>query len=396
MKHPHSATPSSEQAATLNRIVPCDLKAGYLADREAIDSAIARVLESGWYLIGRELETFERAFADWLGVGHGVGVANGTDAIELALRAAGLGVGDLVFTVSHTAVATVAAIERCGATPVLVDIDPHRFTMDPQQFARAAAATRDRAGKRAVVPVHLYGHPADMHAILKIARAENITVIEDAAQAHGATIDGRKVGTFGDYAAFSFYPTKNLGALGDAGMVVTDDAESAERCLALRQYGWRQRSVSREPGVNSRLDEMQAAVLNVKLRTLDRDNARRRAIAQRYSAALAGRSDVIQPAVAADCEHVFHLYFVLADQREALRQHLDARAIATAIHYPQPVHRQPAYAERLPRVVALDQTEAVSTRILTLPLHPHMSDEQVDRVVDALESFNATAPPLAA
>ena len=293
----------------MNPTIPqTDPRANYLAHKDEIDAAIAAVLAGGRYILGEQVAAFEREFAAYLGAGstegatHAIGVGSGTDALHLALRACGIGPGDRVFTVSHTAVATVAAIELAGATPVLVDIDPATFTMDPNRLEEAVR--RDEGGnssnvKRhssivtrhsAIIPVHLYGHPADMAAILEIARRYDLWVIEDCAQAHGATIDGQKTGTFGDIAAFSFYPTKNLGALGDGGAVVTSDPALAEQTRLLREYGWRERYVSAIPGLNSRLDELQAAILRVKLRYLDAENARRRALAAEYDRLLADSS----------------------------------------------------------------------------------------------------------
>src|SRR6266446_4586032 len=255
-----------------------DPRAGYLAQRTAIDTAIARVLGSGLYILGNEVEAFEAVFADFIGVAHAVGCASGTDAIELALRACDIGAGDLVFTVSHTAVATVAAIERAGATPVLVDIEPGGFTMDPAALERALDVPPP-GRPAAVLPVHLYGEPADLEPILRLARRHGLRVIEDCAQSHGALYHGRTTGSLGDIACFSFYPTKNLGALGDAGMTATDDAELATALREIREYGWRDRYVSARVGINSRLDPIQAAILGVNLTTLAADNARRQAIA---------------------------------------------------------------------------------------------------------------------
>src|SRR5688572_19253148 len=243
-----------------SEILVSDPRRGYLAYRDEIDSAISRVLQGGMYILGSEVASFEREFAAYLGVAHAIGVASGTDALIVALKACGVGPGDSVITVSHTAVATVAAIELAGATPVLIDIDPDTFTLDASQLEGAIAA---HPSTRAVIPVHLYGHPADMPSILDAASRHDLYVIEDCAQAHGASLAGRMAGTWGHMAAFSFYPTKNLGALGDGGAVATNDPSIAERAAALRQYGWRTRYISDFPGMNSRLDEIQSAVLRV-------------------------------------------------------------------------------------------------------------------------------------
>jgi dTDP-4-amino-4,6-dideoxygalactose transaminase len=361
-----------------------DLKAGYLEHKAVLDQALARVLASGWYIMGKELESFETEFAAWQGANHAIGVANGTDAIELALRACGIGPGDAVFTVSHTAVATVAAIERCGACPVLVDIEPERFTMDPLSLAAAVPRVRaeGRWKPRAVVAVHLYGQPAAMPAILAVAREQGLRVIEDCAQAHGAALQGRMVGLWGDLAAYSFYPTKNLGALGDGGAVTCQDPALADRLRALRQYGWRERYISAEPGVNSRLDEIQAAVLRHRLTHLDQDNRRRQALARQYVAGLAS-SGLGLPLPAPGADHVYHLFVVQSDRREGLRKYLAQHEISTALHYPQAVHQQPAYVRRLPRVVDLSVTESAVARILSLPMYPQLPASDAHRVIEA-------------
>jgi dTDP-4-amino-4,6-dideoxygalactose transaminase len=388
-----------------------DPRANYLAHKDEIDAAIAAVLTGGRYILGEQVAVFEREFAAYLGAGHAIGVGSGTDALHLALRACDVGPGDRVFTVSHTAVATVAAIELTGATPVLVDIDPATFTMDPNRLEEAVRAEdgekRKEKGERragnelslasglsspvsrrrsAVISVHLYGHPADMAAILEIARRYNLWVIEDCAQSHGATIDGQKTGTFGDIAAFSFYPTKNLGALGDGGAVVTSDPALAEQTRLLREYGWRERYVSAIPGLNSRLDELQAAILRVKLRYLDTENARRRALAAEYDRLLAD-SGVRTPSTRPDASHVFHQYVIRSNRRDALQAYLRSQGIGTLIHYPAPVHAQPAYAGRLSIGEGLPHTEAAGREILGLPMFPELSDEQARQVAQAINAF---------
>lgn len=363
-----------------------DPKAGYLAHQADIDAAIQRVLNSGWYILGREVESFEQEFAAYIGVHHAVGVASGTDALELSLRACGVGPGDLVFTVSHTAVATVAAIELAGATPVLVDIDPVTYTMDPNCLEDALAHTPDGTPK-AVIPVHLYGHPAEMPSILELAKRYGLYVIEDCAQSHGATLDGRMTGAWGDIAAFSFYPTKNLGAIGDGGMVVTENPALAERVRLLQQYGWRERYISDIPGGNSRLDELQAAILRVKLRGLDKGNMRRQSLAQTYNALLAGVGLTL-PEVRSGVTHVYHQYVVRLPQRDALRTYLRQAGIGTLIHYPAPVHLQPAYQGRLPIVAPLPWTEQVAKQVLSLPIFPQLSDDQARRVGECIIRFH--------
>ena len=370
-------------------IIPqTDPRANYHAHRAEIDGVIASVLESGRYILGEQVTSFEREFAAYLGARHAVGVGSGTDALHLALRACGMGPRLPVFTVAHTAVATVAAVEMCGATPVLVDISRTDFTMDPDRLEEAVKRTLteqdlaerpnpDAPFRGAVIPVHLYGQPADTAAILAIARRYDLAVIEDCAQSHGAADGGRTTGAIGDIAAFSFYPTKNLGALGDGGAVVTGDAWLAERVRLLREYGWRQRYVSDIPGVNSRLDEIQAAILRVKLRHLDAENARRRRIAAEYDRLLA-ESGLALPQVRSGAMHVYHQYVVRTAGRDELQAHLRARAIGALIHYPVPVHLQPAYAGRLPGADSLPETEAAARQVLSLPMYPELSDQQVE------------------
>ena len=360
-----------------------DPKAAYLAQRQEIDAAIARVLAGGHYILGEEVAAFEQAFAAYIGVPHGIGVASGTDALVLALKAIEIGPGDYVATVAHTAVATVAAIELAGARPLLVDIDPLIGTMDPESLSRALASPPGRIA--AIVPVHLYGQAADLEAILPLARRHGARIIEDCAQCHGARLGPARLGSFGDLAAFSFYPTKNLGALGDGGMVVTRDGVLAERLRALREYGWRQRYVSDRAGMNSRLDELQAAVLGVKLAALDADNARRAAIAARYDREFAGLA-VTPPARRAGASHVFHQYVLRSPRRDALRDALAASGIATNIHYPVPVHLQPAYRGRIAiGPSGLSESERAAREVLSLPLYPQLPDAAVAEIVAALE-----------
>ena len=363
------------------RIPQSNPKANYLAHRAEIDAAVAAALDSGWYILGRQVEAFEAEFAAYLGVRHAIGVASGTDAVELALRACGVGPGDGVLTVSHTAVATVAAVELAGAAPVLIDIDPATFTLDPNQLADAAR--RDwGVPLKAIVAVHLYGHPADMPAVMEVAARHGLAVIEDCAQSHGAALGAIKTGAWGHMAAFSFYPTKNLGALGDGGAVATSDPALAERVRSLREYGWRERYISREPGLNSRLDELQAAILRVKLRHLEAENARRREIAARYRAALS-RMELELPSCAAGAVHAYHQYVIRAAMRDTLRAILRQREVDTLIHYPAPVHLQPAYSGRV-RHMPLDRTETAAGRILSLPMFPELTGEQTAQAAAAV------------
>jgi dTDP-4-amino-4,6-dideoxygalactose transaminase len=359
--------------------------AGYRALKTEIDEAVARALSSGWYILGNELRAFEAEFSQWLGVPAVIGCGNGTDAIALALRGLGVGSGCTVVTVSHTAVATVAAIEMAGATPLLIDIDPIHYTMDPDALGQVLRQPPFGLPPiRAVIPVHLYGQPADLDRIVPLCRTHGVALIEDCAQAHGARLHGQRVGTFGDAATFSFYPTKNLGALGDGGAVAVSDPDLAKRIAALRQYGWHQHYISDETGVNSRLDELQAAILRVKLTHLDDQNARRAKVATAYTVALAN-SPLKPPQQREDSDHVYHLYVTRSQDRDRHKAILKQNGIGTGIHYPVPVHLQPAYAGR----VALGpggcpETEVAAKEILSLPVYPELTDAEVETVCKTL------------
>lgn len=367
---------------TAQPIAMVDLRSSYLVQKAEIDEAVLRVLDSGWYILGRECAAFEQKFAAWCGINHAIGVGNGTDAIVVALKALGVGRGDCVFTVSHTAVATVAAVDMAEATPVLVDIDPATYTIDAAKLEKAI--TTCKSGKpRAVIAVHLYGHPCDLTSLRAICDRHKLFLIEDCAQAHGALVGGKRVGSLSDIASFSFYPTKNLGAFGDGGAVVTNDTALAERASALRQYGWRERYISEYKGINTRLDEVHAAMLSVRLTRLDTEVARRREIATRYDAAL---KDVIEtPTVRGDVHHAYHLYVVRHPKRDALATALKAAGIGTGVHYPVPVHLQQAYAGRIATGPdGLRETENASREVLSLPMHPFLSDAEADQVAAAV------------
>ncbi len=369
-------------------IPQADPGAGYRAQKAEIDAAVARALASGWYILGREGEAFEREFADWLGLNRAIGCANGTDALALILRGLGIGEGSTVATVSHTAVATVAAIEMAGATPLLLDIDPDTYTMDPDELI--AVLDDPPPGLppiRAAIVVHLYGQAADLAPMLDACERHGVVLIEDCAQCHGATLNNRKLGTLGAAAAFSLYPTKNLGALGDGGVLATDDWELAERIAAIRQYGWKERYVSAMVGVNSRLDEIQAAILRVKLTALDAGNAKRRAIAARYDAALAG-GRLAPPARRDGAEHVFHQYVLRSPDRAALQAGLREQGVGTGIHYPVPVHLQAAYQDRVALGPAgCTETARASQEVFSLPMYPELTEEQVGRICAALRGL---------
>ncbi len=356
-----------------------DLSREYETIQDEIDDAVSRVLESGYFVLGEEVETFEREFADYVGAERGVGVNSGTDALALALDALGVGPGDEVITVSHTFVATANAIVENGATPVFVDVDPETYCMDTTQLE--AAITEDTA---AIVPVHLYGHPVDMDSVMQVADRHDLAVVEDACQAHGAEYRGRQVGTFGDAACFSFYPVKNLGAYGDGGIVVTDDDEIADFVEVARNVGQTEKYHHEMVGANSRLDEIQAAILRAKLPYLDEWNERRREIAAAYDEAFTD-SNLVTPESADYATHVYHLYVVRHERREAFRDHLDDAGVQTLVHYPVPVHEQSAYdyLDAGPYPV----TERVTDRIVSLPMFPWMQEAEVAEVINRVQSF---------
>lgn len=337
--------------------------------KDEISTAMQRVADSGWYILGPEVEAFEKEFADYHAVPYVVGVATGTDAIELALRAGGIQAGDEVITVAHTAMATVSAIESIGATPILVDIDPRRFTIDPQRVSEAITAKT-----RAIVAVHLYGQPADLTLLKSVADEYGILLIEDCAQAHGAKYKGKKVGTIGDFGTFSFYPTKNMGAYGDGGAIITHSAEMADRLQKLRNYGQTTRYTHQSRGTNSRLDEMQAAILRVKLAHLDEHNQRRRDIAAIYDELLQG---VVTPYVSPEVEHVYHLYVIRHPERDELMEKLKEVGIGTLIHYPTPIHLQESHRDLGMGIGSLPETEKAAQEIVSLPMYIGLSDEDV-------------------
>ena len=365
----------------MNTIPQTDPKAGYLAQAAEIEAAIRRVLESGWYILGKEVAAFEAEFAAFVGARHGIGVANGTDALIVGLRALGVGPGDGAVTVSHTAVATVAAIELVGATPILVDID-QGYGMDADELA--AVLKSAPVPIKAIIPVHLYGQPVALDRIMPLAERHGVAVLEDCSQAHGATFGAGQVGTFGRLAAYSLYPTKNLGALGDGGVLVTNDAAIDASLRALREYGWRERYISSSTGQNTRLDEMQAAILRIKLHDLDADNARRRAIAARYRAGLAGSSLRVLE-THAEAEPVYHLFVVETAQRAGLLAHLKTQGVLGGIHYALPVHTMDPW--RPDTAVALPNTERACAHVASLPMYPELTDAEVDRVIAAVRGF---------
>ena len=365
----------------VQRRVPFNVLApGVQTIRGELDLAIKRVLDSGWFLMGPELHEFERAFAAYHGAGlSSVGVGTGTDALRIGLQALGVAAGDDVLITANAGVPPVAAVVAAGARPVFCDVDPRTHTLEPAEIDR-----RITARARAVVVVHLFGYPAAMDEIVQRARRHGLKVLEDCAQAHGARYDGRLVGTLADAAAFSFYPTKNLGALGDAGAVLTADPQVADRAKLLRMYGWRQRYVSETHSTVSRMDELQAAVLSVKLRYLDGWNLARQRLASRYRSRLTG-------AVEAPPEGgVFHLFVVRAPgRRDALKAYLAERGVGCDIHYPLPVHLQAPYAQYGDGLGSLPHTERLAKEILSLPMYPELADADVDYVCDLLRAHGA-------
>jgi len=375
-------TRNTEQLSKGSGQVPfLDLRAAYEELKEEIDEAVARVLGSGYYLLGKEVGAFEEEFAEFLHVKYCVGVGNGLDALQLALRALGVGQGDEVLVPSNTYIATWLAVSYAGAVPVPVEPDERTYNVDPEKLE---AAITDRT--KAIIPVHLYGQPADMDPILEIARKHNLRVLDDAAQAHGARYKGRRVGGLGNIAGWSFYPGKNLGAFGDGGAVTTNDGELADRVRVLRNYGSRTKYFNEVRGFNSRLDEIQAAVLRVKLKHLDEWNRRRRNIAELYRRELEG-CDLILPYVPEWAEPAYHLFVVRSGQRDALHQYLETQGIGTLIHYPVPPHLQQAYCEIGLAAGTLPISERIHQEVLSLPIGPHVTEAQVETVTRAVCEF---------
>jgi dTDP-3-amino-3,4,6-trideoxy-alpha-D-glucose transaminase len=365
-----------------NESIPLvDLKAQYAAIRPAVDRAVQSVLDSTNFIMGPEVKGFEQAFAAYCGVEQCAGVASGTAALDLVLRTLNVGPGNEVITVAHTFIATAEAISSVGARPVFVDIDSLTYTMDPQ--ALAAAIT---PATRAILPVHIYGQPADMDAIMAVGRRHGIPVVEDAAQAHGATWNGVRAGGLGDAACFSFYPGKNLGAYGDAGAVTTAKTDLATQVRLLRNHGRRSKYLHEIKGYGERLDTLQAAILTAKLEFLDEWTAARRRLATRYGELLQN-SDLVLPYVAPQANPAWHLYVVRTPQRDALLEHLQKNGIGAGVHYPLPLHLQPAYADLDYQRGTLPVSEEVADTCLSLPLYPEMTDGQQDRVVAVIYDF---------
>jgi len=352
-----------------------DLRAAYLELKPEIDTAVSRVLDSGWYVLGPEVEAFEAEWAEYCDVGHTVSLANGLDALILALRALDVGLGDEVIVPSNTYIATWLAVSAVGATPVPVEPDPATHNIDPTRI-KAAITPRTKV----LLPVHLYGQPADLDPILALARSNGLRVVEDAAQAHGARYKGKRIGGHGDIVCWSFYPGKNLGALGDGGAITTDQTDLADRIRVLRNYGSREKYVNEVQGVNSRLDPLQAAVLRAKLPHLDAWTDRRRNIAARYDEGLAG-TGLILPHVPNWADPAWHLYVVRNNERDILQEKLTTEGIGTLIHYPIPPHKQMAYARAT--FTPLPIAEQLAGEVLSLPIGPHLSSDDQTRAIAA-------------
>jgi dTDP-4-amino-4,6-dideoxygalactose transaminase len=358
------------------------MKTPYEELRDEMDAAYRRVMESGWYILGEETERFEKNFAQYCGVKHCIGLGNGLEALHLILRAYGIGEGHEVIVPANTYIATWLAVTYAGATPVPVEPLEATYNLDP---SRVEAAITPRT--RAILAVHLYGQPADMDSLREVATRRGLRLIEDAAQAHGASVNGHRAGSISDAAGWSFYPGKNLGAIGDAGGVTTDDDQLADRVRVLRNYGSRVKYFNEVKGFNSRLDPLQAAFLDVKLKYLDEWNARRKALAGRYLEALADVPNLTIPHVPAWADPSWHLFVVRHPERDALQKHLTNHGIGTLIHYPIPPHLSDAYREMGGQPGDYPITEAIHRTVLSLPMGPHLSAEQLDRVVEAIRSF---------
>lgn len=352
--------------------------AQYHSNKEEINNAIQRVLDNGRYILGDEVNFFEEEFAKYIGVKYSVGVGSGTEAIHIALCACNIGVGDEVITVSHTAVATISAIELAGATPVFVDIENDFYTIDPK-LVEAKITNKTKA----IIAVHIYGQPVDMDILLELSKKHNLLLIEDCAQSHGAIYKSKKVGSIGDISCFSFYPTKNLGAIGDGGAICTNNDQLAAKCKHIREYGWVDRYHSFTSGWNSRLDEIQAAILRIKLKYLDQATKSRIEIADMYNKGLAG-SEFKLPIVRNECQHVYHLYVIRCNNRAEIKQKLERNEIYPLIHYPIPIHLQKAYINKIQGSNELKQTEKISNEILSLPMYPELSEKEINVVIKTL------------
>ena len=364
------------------RMIFSNPKAQYLSHKKEIDAAISRVLNSGWYILGDEVEKFEKEFASYIGVSHGIGTGSGTEALHTSLVACGIGSGDEVITVPNTFIATAEAIVLAGARPVLVDIDPDTYNMDTSQLEKAI-----NKKTKAILPVHLYGHPADMDPVLEIAGSYGLKVIEDACQAHGAQYQGQRVGSIGNAGCFSFYFTKNLGAYGEGGIITTSDPDIAEKCRMIRDHGQNEKYYHALIGFNGRLDELQAALLKVKLPYLEEWLEKRRSLAQAYNDSLPDR--YVKPQEIPWARHVYHLYVIRTPERDRLREWLERNGIGAGMHYPIPIHLQEAWRAYGEGAISLPVTEKITKEIISLPMYPELSFDEVDCICRCIKEFDA-------
>ena len=355
--------------------------AQFVSHKSEIENVVLEVMNSGRFILGQQVELFEKEFAEFIGVSDVIGVANGTDAIEITLRALGIKQGDEVITVSHTAVATVAAIEAAGAIPVLVDVDSDYFTINPDQLDEVFSVRT-----KALIAVHLYGQSVDLDTISEFCERKGIFLIEDCSQAHGAKWKGKRLGSFGHASCFSCYPTKNLGAIGDAGLIATNSDSLAQKIRMLREYGWGKRYISKYKGKNSRLDELQAAVLRIKLRTLDASNTLRINHARTYYEGLQDLP-ILLPKTRKNSEHVFHLFVIQSNHRRDLIDFLSSQGVETGIHYPLPIHMQPAYKFSIQTSSVMSVTEELATKVLSLPMYPELNSMEILHVISSVRSF---------
>lgn len=356
-----------------------DFKKEYQAIKPEIDSAIGTMLESGWYILGDFSKTFEKNFANYIGSKYAIGVANGLEALQISLMALGIGAGDEVITVSNSAVATALAITNTGAVPVFVDVDDY-FHMDLEKLEAAITPKT-----KAIIPVHLFGQLVDITGVMEIAKKHNLQVVEDACQAHGASLNGKKAGSFGVMGCFSFYPTKNLGGYGDGGAITTDSEELYEQCMMLRNYGQKTRYIHLMKGMNSRLDEIQAAILNVKLPKLDGFIANRNKVASLYLELLKDVQQITLPKVREGHTHAFHLFAILAENRDGLMKFLNENGVQSLVHYPIPIHKQKCYEEYDSQ--KLERTEMLAEQLLSIPIHPFMDESEATHVADKIKEF---------
>lgn len=358
-----------------------DLKKQYLSIKKDIDRSIAKTLNSGWFILGQEVKKFEKEFAKYCGTKYAIGVGNGLEALQIALMSLNIGPGDEVITAPNSAMATSLAISAVGAKPVFVDINPNSYNIDPVKIEKKITKKT-----KAILLVHLFGQSAQMDAINKIAKKHNLKVVEDVCQAHGAKYKSKRTGSLGDVGCFSFYPSKNLGAYGDGGMIITSDQKVFQQARKLRDYGQKERNIFLEKGLNSRLDEIQAAILRVKLKHLDKWNKKRRTLAKLYDKYLAN-CDIIIPRQSKNCFHIYHLYVIQTKNRDKLQKYLARQGIQAVIHYPKPIYLQKAYKDLKLKKGTCPVAEKLSQEILSLPIYPELTENQVKKISQAIKKF---------